>query len=69
MEVGVAAALKKATPGTVEFRVALREALENAKEVAGAHGVFNMTTTDHLGLDDRARVMVKVEAGAWKYQP
>lgn len=69
MEVGVAAALKKATPGTVEFRVALRDALESAKEVAGAHGVFNMSATDHLGLDDRARVMVKVEAGAWKYQP
>jgi branched-chain amino acid transport system substrate-binding protein len=69
MEVGVAAALKKATPGTVEFRLALRDALEAAKEVAGAHGVFNMSATDHLGLDERARVMVKIEAGAWKYQP
>ena len=69
MEAGVAAALKKATPGTVEFRLALRDALEAAKEVAGAHGVFNMSATDHLGLDERARVMVKIEAGAWKYQP
>ena len=69
MEVGVAAALKKATPGTAEFRLALRDALEAAKEVAGAHGVFNMSATDHLGLDERARVMVKIEAGAWKYQP
>ena len=65
----VAAALKKAQPGTAEFRVALRDALENTKEVHGAHGIFNMSATDHLGLDQRARVMVKVENGAWKYQP
>jgi len=69
MQVAVAAALKKAKPGTVEFRTALRDALENTKEVHGAHGIFNMSATDHLGLDQRARVMVKVENGAWKYQP
>ncbi len=62
-------ALKKAQPGTAEFRSALRDALEAAKEVHGAHGVFNMSATDHLGLDQRARVMVKIENGAWKYQP
>ena len=69
MEAAVAPALKKAKPGTVEFRVALRDALETVKEVAGAHGVFNMSSTDHLGLDQRARVMVKIEGGAWKFQP
>ncbi|HEY4066554.1 MAG TPA: ABC transporter substrate-binding protein [Burkholderiaceae bacterium] len=69
MQVAVAQALKKAQPGTVEFRSALRDALENTKEVHGAHGIFNMSPTDHLGLDQRARVMVKVENGAWKYQP
>jgi branched-chain amino acid transport system substrate-binding protein len=69
MQVAVAQALKKAQPGTAEFRTALRDALENTKEVNGAHGIFNMSTTDHLGLDQRARVMVKVENGAWKYQP
>ena len=25
--------------------------------------------TEHLGLDQRARVMVKIENGTWKYQP
>ena len=45
------------------------ERLESVKELAGAHGVFNMSVTDHLGLDQRARVMVKIENGAWKYQP
>ncbi|KQW36386.1 ABC transporter substrate-binding protein [Rhizobacter sp. Root404] len=69
MQVAVADALKKAKPGTVEFRTALRDALENTKEVHGAHGIFNMSKTDHLGLDQRARVMVKIENGAWKYQP
>ncbi len=69
MAAAVPAALKKAKPGTAEFRSALRDALEAVKEVAGAHGVFNMSTTDHLGLDQRARVMVKIENGAWKYQP
>jgi branched-chain amino acid transport system substrate-binding protein len=69
MQVAVVQALKKAQPGTPEFRAALRDALEGTKEVHGAHGIFNMTPTDHNGMDDRARVMVKVENGAWKYQP
>ncbi|MCX7897542.1 MAG: ABC transporter substrate-binding protein [Rhodocyclaceae bacterium] len=59
-------ALKKAKPGTKEFRVALRDALEGVKELAGAHGIFNMSANDHLGLDQRARVMVKIENGDWK---
>ncbi len=62
-------ALKKAKPGTAEFRAALRDALENVKEVPGAHGIFTMSPKDHLGLDQRARVMVKIENGQWKYQP
>ena len=69
MEGAVAAALKKAKPGTPEFRTALRDALENTKEVHGAHGIFNMSLTDHLGLDQRARVMVKIVNGAWLHQP
>jgi branched-chain amino acid transport system substrate-binding protein len=69
MQVAVAAALKKAKPGTAEFRAALRDALEETRDLAGAHGIFNMSKTDHLGLDQRGRVMVKIENGAWKYQP
>ncbi len=65
----VPAALKKAQPGTPEFRAALRDALEATKELPGAHGIFSMTANDHLGLDQRARVMVKIENGNWKYQP
>jgi branched-chain amino acid transport system substrate-binding protein len=69
MQGAITQALKKAQPGTAEFRAALRDALENTKELHGAHGVFNISPTDHLGLDQRARVMVKVDNGAWKYQP
>ena len=68
MAAAVPVALKKAQPGTPEFRAALRDALENTKNLAGAHGIFNMTPTDHLGLDQRARVMVKIDKGAWKVQ-
>ena len=69
MSAAVPAALKKAQPGTPAFRAALRDALESVKDMPGAHGIFTMSATDHLGLDQRARVMVKIENGAWKYQP
>ena len=59
-------ALKKAQPGTKEFRAALRDALEGTTNLPAAHGVFNMSAKDHLGLDQRARVMVKVDGGTWK---
>jgi branched-chain amino acid transport system substrate-binding protein len=69
MSAAVPVALKKAQPGTPAFRAALRDALEAVKELPGAHGIFNMSPGDHLGLDQRARVMVKIEKGAWKYVP
>lgn len=69
MATAVPEALKTAQPGTPEFRAALRNALEKIQEMPGAHGIFNMSATDHLGLDQRARVMVRIENGGWKYQP
>lgn len=57
-------ALRKAKPGTPPFRAALRDALEHAT-VTGAHGVFVMTPTDHNGLDNRGRVMVRIDDGKW----
>ncbi len=59
-------ALKKAKPGTAEFRAALRDALENTKELAATHGVFSFSATDHKGLDGRSVVMVVIENGTWK---
>ncbi|HEX5864282.1 MAG TPA: ABC transporter substrate-binding protein [Casimicrobiaceae bacterium] len=58
-------ALKKAKPGTKEFRAALRDGLENARDIFGAHGVFNMSPQDHNGLDNRARMMIRIEDGKW----
>jgi branched-chain amino acid transport system substrate-binding protein len=58
-------ALKHAQPSTQAFRAALRDALENAHEVAASNGVFNITPYDHNGLDNRARVMVKIDNGKW----
>jgi len=58
-------ALKKAKPGTKEFRVALRDALESTKELVATHGVYTMSPTEHNGLDNRARTMIKIENGKW----
>ncbi|MFO1398608.1 MAG: ABC transporter substrate-binding protein [Burkholderiales bacterium] len=58
-------ALKAAKPGTPQFRAALRDALEQTN-VAGVHGVFVMSPTDHNGLDNRARVMITIDNGNWK---
>lgn len=58
-------ALKKAKPGTEQFREAMRAALENVRNVVGTHGVYNMNPQNHNGLDERARVVVHVENGAW----
>jgi branched-chain amino acid transport system substrate-binding protein len=68
LQSAIPVALKKAQPGSKEFRAALRDALEGLKNVTVSHGMVNMSPQDHLGFDQRARVMVKVEGGAWKLQ-
>ena len=69
LQKAVPQALKGGKPGTPEFREALRAALENTRNVIGAHGIFNMSATDHLGLTARAYVMVTVQNNAWKLLP
>ena len=68
LQQAVPVALKKAKPGTPEFRAALRDALENVKNLPTATGVVNMSPTDHNGLDERALVMATVAGGKWKLQ-
>ena len=65
MAKGVACEGIKAKPGTKEFRVALRDALESTKELVATHGVYTMSPTEHNGLDNRARTMIKIENGKW----
>jgi branched-chain amino acid transport system substrate-binding protein len=62
-------AIKAGAPGTPEFRRALRDALEGTKNFADTNGLVNMSATDHIGLDQRARVMVEISDGKWVYQP
>jgi branched-chain amino acid transport system substrate-binding protein len=68
LQAAVPIALKKAQPGTKEFRAALRDALEGLKNIPGAHGIFNMSPNDHLGLDQRAAVMIQIRDGKWVMQ-
>jgi branched-chain amino acid transport system substrate-binding protein len=69
LQAAIPVALKTgAQPGTKEFRVALRNALEQVKNAPGAHGIFNMSPNDHLGLDQRAAVMVEIKDGTWVLQ-
>ncbi len=69
LEHAIPVALKKAQPGTPEFRAALRDALEGIRNEPSTNGIVNMSPTDHLGLDQRARVMVEIVGGNWKYLP
>ncbi|MBY4897670.1 ABC transporter substrate-binding protein [Cupriavidus sp. AU9028] len=66
LERAIPEALKKAQPGTPEFRKALRDALEQTRELPVSHGIVTMSPTDHLGMDNRARVMVQIADGKWK---
>jgi branched-chain amino acid transport system substrate-binding protein len=69
VEAAIPAALKTgAKPGTVQFREALRTALENVKGVAGVGAVYNMSPTDHVGIDQRGVAVMRVENGTWKLE-
>ncbi len=61
--------ISKAKPGTAEYRTALRDNIENGKEIVGSQGVFKITPTDHNGTDMRAQVLVRIDKGTWKYVP
>ena len=56
-------ALKKAKPGTPEFRAALREATETMGRTVFSHGVMNWTAQDHWGYTNETGVMLKVVDG------
>ncbi len=63
----LAAALQHAKPANlVAFRAALRDAIEGLHDIHAADGVYDMSSTNHNGLDDRAVVMVRIEDENWK---
>lgn len=69
LERAIPTALKVAKPGTEAFRSALRDALEQEREVVGCQGVFNMSPANHNGMDERARVLVTVKDGRFRRIP
>ncbi len=56
-------ALKKAKPGTPEFRAALRDAVESMGRTVFSHGVMNWTKDDHWGYTNETGILLKVVGG------
>ncbi len=61
----IPAAAQAAQPGTPAFRAALRDALEQTRELVATQGVYNMSPADHSGFDQRGRELITVKNGAW----
>ena len=61
-------ALKKAKPGTPEFRAALKDAMETMGRTNFSHGVMNWTKDDHWGYTNETGVMLKVVNGEFKVE-
>jgi branched-chain amino acid transport system substrate-binding protein len=61
-------ALKKAKPGTKEFRAALKDATETMGRTVVSHGVLNYTPTNHWGFTTETGVILKVVNGDWKVE-
>ncbi len=69
LEKAVPIALKKGKPGTKEFRVALKEALETMGRTPVSQGVLNYTATDHFGYTPETGVLLKIVGGEWQVVP
>jgi branched-chain amino acid transport system substrate-binding protein len=61
-------ALKKAKPGTPEFRTALRDATEQMGRTVVSHGVLNYSKDNHWGFTTETGVILKVVNGDWKVE-
>jgi branched-chain amino acid transport system substrate-binding protein len=66
LEKAIPIALKKARPGTPEFRAALKTALETMGRTPVSQGVLNFTATDHFGYTPETGVMLKIVGGEWQ---
>jgi branched-chain amino acid transport system substrate-binding protein len=68
VEHAVPIALKAGKPGTEQFRVALRQAIENTKGFAGANAVYSLSPTDHGGVNQFGMSIIKIENNKWKLE-
>jgi branched-chain amino acid transport system substrate-binding protein len=66
IESAVPKALKVAKPGTEQFRVALRDAIEKTKGLKGAGTVYTMSNIDHTGINELGMCVLRVENNTWK---
>jgi branched-chain amino acid transport system substrate-binding protein len=64
-QAAIPVALKKAKPGTPEFRAALNDAIENSKAVVTTSGPVTITPQDHTGFTPESLVMIQVKDGRW----
>ncbi|WBM39743.1 ABC transporter substrate-binding protein [Alcaligenes faecalis] len=65
LEKAIPEAASKAKPGTPEFRSALRDALEQTRDLVATQGVYTMSPEDHSGFDERGRELITVRNGQW----
>ncbi len=65
LEHAIPVALKGGEPGSAAFRSALRDALEQVKELPASQGVYTLTPADHSGFDERGRELITVSGGKW----
>ncbi|MDT4841258.1 Periplasmic binding protein [compost metagenome] len=68
LEKVIPVALKKAKPGTSEFRAAIRDGMETMGRTVFSHGVMNWTAADHWGFTLETGVMLKVVDGKFKVE-
>ena len=66
LDAASAKALKTTKPGTPEFRVALRDAVDSGIEVVGTNAIYKYGSNDPYGVDQRARVLVEVRDGKFR---
>jgi len=66
MQAGILKAGDAAEPGTAEFRKALRDAIEQTRDIATTNGLVNMSPTDHNGYSADAPAMITAKEGRWR---
>ena len=69
LDKAVPLALKKAKPGTPEFRAALKDALETMGRTPVSQGVLSYTAADHFGFTPETGVLLKIVGGDWQVVP
>jgi branched-chain amino acid transport system substrate-binding protein len=47
----------------------MRDEILNTKELSGVHAVYNFKPGAYHGVDERALVIVRLNNGAWTYEP